>query len=386
MAKKITKVATDEAHEVTDEILELLEARIREEYTAAEQEIEDELIEYFEKFATKDEIQLEALSKGIITQDEYNQWKFQQLAVGQKWENLKNTISYELTKTNQIAKEIAYNTMPYIYALNFNYGTYQVETASGIVTGFHIYSKNTVAVLFDDSDKLYHEAGIKLSKKIAVNKDLAWNKQQIQSIMTQSILKGESIPKIATRLQNGASQPFDVSDVKNAASKTAEQIATEVASKNRNAAIRNARTMTTYVENRGRYNSYKQAESKGLKGKKIWRAVHDNRTRHEHRLLDYQKVGLDDYFEVDGYEIFEPSDPEAAPHLIYNCRCRLAYEFEGYERKKYTAEVYENQEIEGMSWKEWQNAKATSQKITHQEEVGESIKQSYIAEYRRKKK
>lgn len=385
MAKKIRKRTSDIAHDITDEILESLEGRLAVTYATAEKEVAETLEEYMASFATKDEIWQEALAKGNVTVEEYTQWKYGQLCVGQRWENLRNTLAYELTQTNQIAKEIAYNYMPTIYAVNFNYGTYQLESQSGIDTLFTLYNKGSVKVLFDDEDKLYHKAGIKLSKKIALNQDLAWNKQQIQSIMTQSILQGESIPKIATRLQKGASQPFDASDIKDASKKTAEEVASEVARKNRNAAIRNARTMTTYVENKGRENSYERASDYGLKSVRIWKALYDNRTRHEHRVLDGQKRPLGEPFEVDGYEIMEPADPSAPAFLVYNCRCRLGCEFEGFERKKNHQTRY-NEELMGMTYDEWVDAKPESQKITYQEDVGNAIKQSYIAQYKRMKK
>ena len=382
----------DRGHSLTDDILEELEKRISEVYSQATTEIIDKIIDYYSRYSTKSAIKAQAVLDGLMTQEEYDEWRLNQMIVGRRWEDLKNLLAYELTQSNQIAKEIAYNTMPEVYALNFNYGLFQVEKASGVNTLFNLYNKDAIKVLFDDENKLYHKAGVKLQRKIDLNKDLAWNKRNIQSIMTQGILQGESIPHLATRLQKNASQPFDASDIKDADKKTAEQIAKEVAEKNRKAAIRNARTMTTYVENKGRENAYKATEEIGLKGKKVWRAVHDGRTRHEHRLLDYQKVGIDEKFEVDGYEISEPADPTAAPHLIYNCRCTLDYEFEGFERAKYknyqeqTIEYKEGDNMVSMSYDEWVKAKAKSQKITHQEEVGELMKYKYINEYRRLKK
>lgn len=381
MAKKIKKT-NDPVHDETDVLLAELELRISEEYEIAEREIEETLEDYLDRYVEKDKIKREALLKGKITQTEYDKWKEQQILAGERWRALRDTIAYELTVTNQIAKEIAYDLMPTIYAMNFNYGTFQVEKASGINTIFTLYNKDAVALLFDKSDRLYHEAGIKLSRKIAMNKDLAWNKQNIQSIMLQGILQGKSNPHIADILQRRATQPFDASDIKNANQKTARQVAREVAEKNRKAALRNARTMTTYVENKGRENAYKRSEDLGLEVMKVWHATYDNRTRHEHRLLNMQKKPIDEPFEVDGYEIDEPGDPDAPGFLIYNCRCRMAVEYVGFERKK-DYKTYYDPDLMGMTYEQWLNAKPISQRITHQEEVGEAMKRKYIAEYRR---
>ena len=384
MARPI-RYTVDRAHDITDDILARLEIAISEQYAIAEQEIAETLDDYMDRYAKKDQIWLEAVADGKKTQTEYQKWKTGQMIVGGRWAMLKDVIAYEMTKTNQLAKEIAYGMMPTIYALNFNYGVYQVEKASGINTLFTLYNKDAVALLFNSQDKLYHDAGIKLSMKIAMNKDLEWNKQQIQSIMLQGILQGESIPHLATRLQRGASQPFDISDIKNAYKKTAEQVARELAEKNRAAAIRNVRSMTTYVENKGRENAYKRAEDLGLQCMKVWAATYDNRTRHAHRILNGQKVPVDEPFEVDGYEINEPGDPNAPGYLYYNCRCRLETEFVGFERKKGVKAYYDEDRM-GMTYDEWLNAKPVSQRITHQDEVAEAMKWSYNAEYRRMKR
>ena len=384
MAKPIS-YTIDRAHDITDEILAQLEIAIAEQYAIAEQEIAETLEEYLEKHLAKDKIWLEAVQDGKKTRKEYLEWKRGQTLAGGRWAMLRDTIALEMTKTNQIAKEIAYGMMPTIYALNFNYGTYQVEKASGINTLFTLYNKDAVSLLFDKEDKLYHKAGIKLSRKIALNKDLKWNKQQIQSIMMQGILQGESIPHLATRLQMNASQPFDITDIKNAHKKTAEQIAQELAQKNRNAAIRNTRSMTTYVENKGRENAYKRAEDLGVDCMKVWAATYDNRTRHAHRVLNGQKVPVDEKFQVDGYEISEPGDPEAPGYLYYNCRCRLEVEYAGFERKRGVKTYYDEDRM-GMTYDEWLKAKPESQRITHQDEVAQAMKYAYSAEYRRMKR
>ena len=385
MAKPIG-YTVDRAHDITDDILAQLEIAIAEQYAIAEEEIAETLEDYLDRYAKKEAIWLEAVADGKKTQQEYEKWKTGQMIVGGRWAMLKDTIAHEMTRMNQITKEIAFGVMPTIYALNFNYGTYQVEKASGINTLFTLHNKDAVALLFDKEDKLYHDAGIKLSRKIALNKDLEWNKQQIQSIMLQGILQGESIPHLATRLQNNASQPFSASDIKDAHKKTAEQVAREVAEKNRNAAIRNVRSMTTYVENKGRENAYRRAsEEIGVDGLKVWAATYDNRTRHAHRVMNGQKVPIDESFKYEGYEILEPGDPNAPGFLYYNCRCRLEYEFKGFERKRGVKSYYDEERL-GMTYDQWVNAKPVSQRITHQEEVGEAMKWSYVAEYRRMKR
>ena len=64
------------------------------------------------------------------------------------------------------------------------------------------------------------------------------------------------------------------------------------------------------------------AQKTGFETWKEWVAVHDNRTRHEHRLLDTKKVSMNDEF-APGLQF--PGDPNATAAQTINCRCHLNY-------------------------------------------------------------
>ena len=83
---------------------------------------------------------------------------------------------------------------------------------------------------------------------------MAWNRRLIANQITQGVLLGESIPKIAKRMQ-------------------------DVTGSNRAAAVRLARTSTTAAENAGRVDSYKRAKGLGIKVQQEWVATLDLRTR-----------------------------------------------------------------------------------------------------------
>ena len=170
-------------------------------------------------------------------------------------------------------------------------------------------------------------------------------------------MQGEGIPQISKRLTSAVGTFYTIEDIKNRDKKTAEQIGRELARKNRNAAIRNARTYTTAAENKGRVDSYERAEEMGIKLKKKWMATLDDRTRVEHRHLDGMTVAPDEDFEVDGYRIAYPGDPSAEPEMIYNCRCTLVSEIEGikYEDERNTSKMGE------MTYEEWKHAKDKEQ-------------------------
>ena len=52
-----------------------------------------------------------------------------------------------------------------------------------------------------------------------------------------------------------------------------------------------------------------------------------------HHLLDQETAELDEPFEVEGYEIMYPGDPDADPEMVYHCRCKLTSALVKYPRR-----------------------------------------------------
>ena len=122
-----------------------------------------------------------------------------------------------------------------------------------------------------------------------------WNVHNINAQVTQGIVQGESIPKIAARLGN-------------------------VTHMNEVAAARTARAMTTACENAGRVQSMMAADKWGVKTRKQWLCTHDSRTRHSHLEIDGETVDQDAEF---SNKCKYPGDPDGPPGEVYNCRCTL---------------------------------------------------------------
>lgn len=273
------------------------------------------------------------VERGIITQKQYENWRIGQITVGKRWLDLQTVLATDFHNANVIAKSIATDYMPEVFALNHDFETYRIESKASVSTSYTLYDRPTVVRLLRDNPDLLPPPGKKLSKRIAAGLDVAWNKQQLQSVATQSILQGESIPEIAHR------------------------VAETMGEKNMNAAVRDARTMTTGAENAGRVEAMKRAEDKGIKLRKGWLATLDGRTRHAHRQLDGQMVGVDESFEVDGQKIRFPGDPHAAPYLVYNCRCTLLEQIQGFELDVQGFKLRNDPNVGGMSYQEWKSAK-----------------------------
>lgn len=351
----------DPGHNETEYLLKKLELRISNEYAKAEIEITDKLKDYMRRFQIKDDLKKKAMDNGLITQAEYKQWRIGQIMIGKRWGEMQETIAKDLTNTAKIAKSIAYDHMPEVYAINHNYGTFQVEQLSGIDTSYTLYDRQTAEHILGlkKDEQLYHKPGIKISRAIHEGKQMAWDKKQVQSVMMQCILQGESIGNMASRL------------------------ARSVGDGDRKAAIRNARTMATGAQNAGRVDSYKRAESMGIELEQEWLATLDGRTRHEHRILDGQRVKVGEKFKVEGYEIAYPADPTAAPEMVYNCRCTLIPAIKGMDGDTMSIRQID-QDLQEKTYKEWKEShNIHSDPITKQDDIAARMAGMYNAEYAR---
>ena len=317
----------DPAHKETDKILRDMEKRLDEVYKQAYKEARQTADDFMKSFREMDKKKREQVKNGELDKAEYDRWRRTQVFQGNRYHQMADTLAADMTHTNQIAASVINGYLPEVYAVNHNYGTYEVEKNSKINTQYTMYDKQTVERLMRDNPDL-------LPRKAAVNvpKDELWNKKHINSAITQGILQGESIDKISQRL------------------------AATVTDMSHTSAIRNARTMTTSAQNGGRIDSYKRAESMGINMLQVWVATLDDRTRHEHRLLDGQKRKVGEPFEVEGEKIFFPGDPAADPALVYNCRCTLIGQVETVNFDLSDTSQRESK-LGNMTYEEWKEEK-----------------------------
>ena len=282
----------DYGHEQTDKMLKDLEKRIQKEYSQAAREVEASMNKWLAQYRKNDDKMRALWKSGDITKKEYTDWRKKQIMLSDKWKAQRDELTQRMMEADKVASGLITDHKMEVYALNYNYGTYEVEKGARIDTGFSLYNKDTVARLMKDDPKLLPPPGKKTSDKIRKGELKRWNNKQVQSVMTQGILQGESIPKISKRL------------------------AVTVGEKNAYSHHRAARTMTTSAENAGRMDSYKRAEGMGIKMGKTWLAAHDNHTRKSHRLYDGMTIPLKDEFATN---LMFPGDPDADPAEIYNC-------------------------------------------------------------------
>lgn len=351
----------DKAHVITDKVIKQTERRLRREYEKAAQELEKKFDDYFRRFQYKDEKWRQWVYDGERTQAEYIKWRKGQLAVGKRWQQMKETVAEDMLHTNEIARQICLGQRADIYAINHAYGTYQVESSGDINTSYTLYNHEAVEKLIRENPNLMPPPGKKVRRDIAEGRAKRWSKQKIQSVVMQAIVQGDSIPEMAKRLSEAVAD----SDFK--------------------AAVRNARTMATGAQNAGRYDAYRRARDMGIDLTIEWSAVLDDRTRHAHRQMHGQRTTVDEpFYTPDGYTIYYPADctgnSSAPQEQVWNCRCTLLAWVKGYEHSTLTTS-----DKMTMSFEDWLDVKPGHEKfqdILHQYNTGNAIKMEYIREYR----
>lgn len=346
----------DRAHRETDKLIEEVEKRTRELYAQASKEVQEKLDDYLRRLEVKDRIWQQNVEDGKATLEEWQQWRRGQIMAGYRWEALQNQLAEDLHNTNVIARDIVNSARCEAYALNMNYATWRVERAARVNTSFTLYSRESVERILKDQPELLPPPGKQMKKRLAAGLDVAWQKGQIQSVVAQAIVQGESIPNMAKR------------------------IARTMGESNHKSTIRYARTAMTGAQNAGRMDAYHRAEGLGIEMQRQWVATLDERTRYEHRQLDGQTAALDEPFRVDGYEIMFPGDPAADGEMIWNCRCTLIPSIKGVSNNLERRSLADIGDYN--AWKE--NHIAESHPITKQEDIGEGMKWRTINEdYRR---
>lgn len=326
------KINYNPADRIADLAVVRMQDRIKEIYAEAERDITRKMNEFTQKFEKRDAQYRADVAAGKIAQADYDAWRRGQVFQGEQWKAAKREMTAQIRRANQTAAGIVNGERRAVFQKNANYAAYQIERRTKGAVNFSLYDSATVTRLLKEDKKLLPEY------KINEVKDYKWNNSKVNNAVTQSIIQGESFEDLTKRLTHS------------------------LEAGNRSTMMTFARTAMTGAQNAGRIEAMHDAEDMGIKVQKRWIATLDSRTRDTHAELDGQVVDVDEPFTVDGMEIMFPGDPNADPALVYNCRCTLGYEYPGVatgigrRRDNETGE-----EIEGMTYKEWEKSKQAEQ-------------------------
>lgn len=328
----MTPKTPDYGHKEADKELTALVRRLHLSYRSASISLQEKLEKYLEKFEKEDKEMRALYDSGEMSHEDYMKWRMRKLAGTKQWKAMLNQLANDMTHQNEIAASMINDTLPDVYAVNHNYGTFEAEKGSGYDTTYTMYDKHTVSRLLKENPDLLPEPTVNIPR------DRLWNRQHLQSELLRGILTGASMREIAKRFQS-------VTDM------------TE------RSAMRNARTAVTGAENAGRIDSYKRAEKMGIKMKQMWMATLDGRTRDSHAMMDGEEQEVGKKF---SNGCLYPGDPKGAPAEVYNCRCTLVAVVDGadpYNPNLRKSEYLEDQDLTYQQWKEMHGASpVTNQK------------------------
>ena len=298
----------DKAHQITDKKLEEMEKRLSAIYSRAEKEIGERWKEYLaEAQAEIDELQkaYELAKKSGDAKEirkagkKLASAKRDRTLMDKRFKALTETTATQLANINKTALAYVNGQLPEVYSINYNAISQSVDGVGGYT--FALVDADTVKNLATTDNSLLPY------KQLDEKTDIRWNVKKMNAEVLQGILQGEPMDKIASRLS-------------------------KVTGMNETAAIRNARTMVTGAENKGRQDSYSRAESDGIILQKEWIATNDSRTRHWHAEFDGVEVDIDEPWVNEFGEIMFPGDPSADPANTYNCRCSMEAKVIGFKK------------------------------------------------------
>jgi len=298
----------DKARKWTDKELQQMEKHVSKIYNEAYDDISKKWDEFMKSHKPKLDKAYDDLQAALKSGDSkaisdaravYNRTAQNITINNQRFKEMRDEVAAKISHVNEVAVDYLNGNLPNIYTVNYN--AFGDEKISGY--NFSLVNEEAVKELATTDKTLLP------TKKLDPKKDIAWNEKQINSQMLQGILQGENIPKMADRLRT-------------------------VVGMNKTSAIRNARTMTTAAENKGRQDSFKKAESDGVIMTREWVTTRDDRTRAWHADLDHVAVAIDEPWVNEYGEIMFPGDPAADPANVYNCRCSIRARVQGFKWNK----------------------------------------------------
>lgn len=308
----------DEAYIETEDILASVKAEIESIYGQVESELKQKAFDYLKWFTVADTAKLALVKSGKLSNSDYQTWRRTRFMTGKHHYAMLDVISSNLENVNQIAANIINGYTPQVYATNLSFTTYSIENTLHINTNFTLYNEQAVERLIRDKPDLLPKA------KVNISKDKLWNKQKINSAVAQSIIQGENIDAMASRIAR-------------------------VADMNKNYKLTNAATMFTSAQNGGRNDAIKRANQLGIECDRCWIAAHDGRTRKSHREIDGDIARMGQYFR-NGLEY--AGDPNGAPEEVWGCRCATVPAFDNVD----FSNLVIFSPLEEMSYSEWKNA------------------------------
>lgn len=296
----------------TDEKLRALEAWLQRLYKDAESEMRGKWDKYLSRQQERAETLLSRVREAETDEERaaakkaYQAFLKSKTAGDKHYREMVRELAREYSRTTERALEIINGKRAEFFADGYNFSADAINHAAireDIGIRFDLCDADAVAELA----KRRNDMNFPTPKYLEVTKDTLWNIKNINSQVAQGIVQGESIQKIAARIQN-------------------------VTGVNTASAVRTARTVAIGSHNAGRQYSLNTAEELGIKTRKQWHSTHDGRTRDTHN--EPPPNGVSEEI-VENDQTFSngcrwPGDPVGPASEVWNCRCRMDPVIDGF--------------------------------------------------------
>lgn len=321
---------TDYGTRQTDLAVRRAEWRLSRVYRQAQRDIDEKLKDWQKRHEEREKRYRQQVKDGKITQADFDAWMRGQVFQDKQWQARKEEIDRVLLNADREAQRIINEGKLGCFAEGANRTMYEVEQVTGVNTNFAMYDEATVARLIKSDPQILPKA----KPGVVKDKSYTYYNKLMNSAITQGIIQGESIQQIARRIID----------------KTGESTY--------KAAVRNARTAYTGAQNAGTLESMRRAQAMGIRIKKKWLAILDNRTRDSHAALDGQEQELDEPFISPLGKIMYPGDPTAEPGDVYNCRCDMVNVYPDYPNEMQRRDAETGEIVGDITYDEWKVMKS----------------------------
>ena len=119
--------------------LKRLEAELEKTYKQARDEIQKKLDDYLKKFKVQEKEWRKKLDSGDITEERFKKWYQGKVMNAKRWAAMRDTLAEDLTNVNVMANDLVRDSMLHTFAINHNYGTYEIENGLSVNTSYTLY-------------------------------------------------------------------------------------------------------------------------------------------------------------------------------------------------------------------------------------------------------
>lgn len=306
----------DKGHVYADKILEEITDGMQPIFDEVGKKSVEKIRKYLKRFESEIREHEQMVDDGDLTEREFEQWMISRTTTGREWNSVRNEVSEDYHKATVKAMATAGAGLLIVYRYNKNFMGETIEKQ------VKKYLNKSISI---PRRKKPRRPNYIMPKSPDPKKNRAWHRKKVESVIRKGMKKGHSVDKIAKNMH-------------------------QVTNMDRVSSYRAVRTGVTSAENEARIDAMYEAEELGIKYDKIWMAVLDARTRTSHRVVNGERIPVDEYF---SNGLFRPADPDGEPAEVYNCRCTLGGSPEGVPMEIAEAPAW-------MGKLEWQGEKPIS--------------------------